>query len=42
MGDTPYKAGTYIHHEKNYQSSLLAGGSFDWLDEVLIWTEERG
>ena len=21
--DTPYKAGTYVHHTKNYQSSLL-------------------
>jgi len=35
MDDAPYKAGTYVHHVKNYQSSLLADGSFDWLGEVL-------
>ena len=29
--DTPYKVGMYVHHMKNYQSSLLADGSFDWL-----------
>ena len=35
MDDTPYKAGTYVYHMKNYQCSLLTDGSFDWLDEVL-------
>jgi len=32
----------YDDHAKNYQSSLLADGSIDWLNEVLRWTKKRG